>query len=73
MNSEKPEKSEFWKNKKKLLEKLKKKKKQLLILHMCTKNYNHMRNNSWDTEWDNFFVILGHFLPFNSPLYIPTP
>ena len=58
---------------KKIAGKIEEKKKQLLILHMCTKNYNHMRNNSWDTEWDNFFVILGHFLPFNSPLYIPTP
>ena len=22
------------------------------ILHMCTKNYNHMMYASWDTEWD---------------------
>ena len=33
---------------------------------MSTKNYNHMVYNSWDNEWDwnIFFVILDHFLPF---------
>ena len=37
---------------------------------MCTRNHNHKRYGSWETEWDIFFVILGHFLPFyptNSP------
>ena len=40
MNFEKPKKSEFRKNEKK------KKKKiagDIIILHMCTKNHNHMR------------------------------
>ena len=23
-----------------------------IILHMCTKNCNHVRYSSWDTEWD---------------------
>ena len=37
----------------------------LIILHMHTKNHNHMRYTCWDTEWDTeFLVIMGHFLPF---------
>ena len=37
-----------------------------IILHMCTKNDNHMMYGSWDIEcdWWNFFVTLDHFLPF---------
>ena len=33
---------------------------------MCTINDNHVMLSSWDMEHDgqNFFVILGHFLPF---------
>ena len=67
-----PQKSKFWK--------MKKFAGDIIILHMCTKNHNHMMNHesysSWDTEWDTeFFVILGHFLPFyhllTSPLMIP--
>ena len=41
----------------------------IIILHMCTKNHNHdvwfLRYRVRQTE---FFVILGHYLPFN-----PTP
>ena len=33
---------------------------------MCTKNHNHMRCNSWDIEWDNFF------LPF-WPIFVSPP
>ena len=33
-----------------------------IILHMCTKNHNHMRYGSWDMEWDwhsgTFFALL---------------
>ena len=38
----------------------------VIILHMCTKNHNHMMYASWDMEYDRhkFFVILGHFFPF---------
>ena len=44
----------------------------IIILHICTKNQNHMSYSSWYTEWDIFFcnrkatgiVILGHFLLF---------
>ena len=25
----------------------------ITILHMCTKNHNHMRYSSWDTKWDS--------------------
>ena len=63
----KTRKSEFWKNEKRSLE--------IIILHMCTKNHDHMRYIFWDKECDNFFlmVILGHFLPFTSPLPPPHP
>ena len=35
----------------------------IIILHMCTKNHNHMMYSSWDAEWDgqHFF----HFDPEN--------
>ena len=36
----------------------------IIILHMCTKNHNHMMYGSSDTEWN----ILGHLLPFNPPM-----
>ena len=38
----------------------------IIILHLCTINDNHMMNGSWDMERDGqiFFFILGHFLPF---------
>ena len=49
---------------------LKKKNADVIILHMCTKSYNHMKYSSWDTELDRIFsVILGYFLSF----YPPTP
>ena len=44
-----------------------KKKHGDIILHKCTINGNHMIYDSWDmksSRWD-FFVILGHFLPYN--------
>ena len=53
----------FEKTKKKLLE-------IIIILQTCTKNHNHIRYSSRDMEWDNFFVILGHFLPFTFSLTI---
>ena len=35
------------------------------ILHMCTKNHNHMMYGSWDTEWDRqIFCHFRSFLPF---------
>ena len=39
-------------------------------LHMCTKNHNHMRYSSWDTDWDRifchfgpYFTLLPHYWP----------
>ena len=38
----------------------------IIILHKCTINDNHKMHCSWDIKHNrqNFFVILGHFLPF---------
>ena len=38
----------------------------IIILYMCTKNQNHMMYGSWEHEvrQTEFFVFLGHFLPF---------
>ena len=51
MSFEKPKKSKFWKNEKKIAG-------DIIILHMCTKNYNQMRYRS-------FSAI---FCPFAPPL-----
>ena len=51
-----PEISEFWKNKKKTA--------RDVVLHMCTKitiMFSEIQ------RWKEFFIILGHFLPFNPP------
>ena len=60
---------ELWKTWKiRILKKWEKLAGELIILHRCTKNHNHMWYSSWDTKWDNFFfVILDHFLPFMPP------
>ena len=39
----------------------------IIILHMCTKNHNHMRYSSWDTEWHKMFCHFGLFFTFLSP------
>ena len=38
-----------------------------IILHMYTKNHNHIRYSSLDMEWDRMFVIFDQFLPFHPP------
>ena len=45
----------------------------IILLHMCTENEDHMMYGSWDIRCDrlSFFVILGHFLPFD-PLINPN-
>ena len=45
-------------------EKMKKTPGDIIILHKCTINDNHMIYGSWDMKStrQNFFVILGHFL-----------
>ena len=47
-------------------EKMKKIPGDIIILHMCTINQNHMMYGSWDMERERqiFFLILHHFLPF---------
>ena len=37
----------------------------IIILHMCTINDNHMMYSSWDKEYD--VALLGHFLSFFTP------
>ena len=56
----KPQKSKFWK--------MKELAGDIIILHMCTKNHNHMQG-SWDTEWDRhkIFVIFCHSVPCQPP------
>ena len=39
----------------------------IFILHMCTKNHNHMRCSSWDTEWDRIFCHFGPFFALLTP------
>ena len=47
-------------------EKMKKASGDVTILHICTKNHNHMRYSSWDTEWDRQFLSFwAIFFPFN--------
>ena len=36
----------------------------ITILHTCTKNHNHMRYSSWDTNWDRIFCHFGPFFAF---------
>ena len=60
----KPKKSEFSKNGKKIA-------RDIIILHTCTKNHNHMRYSSWDTERQNFWSFWAIFYPFNPPS--PSP
>ena len=41
----------------------------MTILHICTKNHNHMRYGSWDTQWNKHrhFEPFLPFYPFNNP------
>ena len=39
----------------------------IIILHMCTKNHNHMRYSSWYTEWHKTFCHFGLFFTFLTP------
>ena len=56
-------------------EKMKKTPGDIIILHKCTINDNHMIYGSWDINCNRqiFFVILGHFLPFYPPPFPPSP
>ena len=50
-------------------EKIKKLLADIIILHMCTINDNHIMYGSWDMEChgQDFFFILDHFCPFTYP------
>ena len=40
----------------------------IIILHLCTINYDHMMYGSWNMEHNrHFFIILDQFLPFYHP------
>ena len=48
----------------------------IIILHMCSKNHNHIMFSSWDTEWDkqNFlslWAIFCSFTPLPWPIFCP--
>ena len=43
---------------------MKKTPRDIIILHKCTINDNYMMYGSWEAQQTEFFVILGHFLPF---------
>ena len=47
-------------------EKMKHKPRDIIILHLCTTNDNHMMNGSWDMECDRhyFFSCWTIFCPF---------
>ena len=40
---------------------------EIILLHMCTINQDHMIYGSWDikNKGQSFFLILGPFLPFD--------
>ena len=44
----------------------------IIILHMCTKNHNHMMHGLiYGLRQTEFCGILDHFVPFFTPLTIP--
>ena len=46
----------------------------IIILHMCTKYYNHMRYSSWDTEWEKLVLSFwAIFCPLPYPPSYPHP
>ena len=53
----------------KILKKMKKLPWDIITLHTCTTNDNHMMYGSWNIERDKqiFFVFSNHFLPFYPP------
>ena len=59
---------ELWKTWKiRILKKWKKIAGDIIILHMCTKNHNHMRYSSWDTKWDRIFCHFESFFALMPP------
>ena len=61
----------YWKTRKiRILKKWKKIAGDNIISHICTKNHNHMRYCSWDTEWDKFALS---FWAIFCPSPLPPP
>ena len=48
----------------KIFKNWKKTPRDIIILHKCTINDNHIIYGSWDINWNRQIVILGHFCPF---------
>ena len=46
----------------------------IVILHKCTKNHNHMMYGSWDMEWDgkHFLSFWAIFCPFTTKAHPPN-
>ena len=65
-----PKNQKFEKMKKHLLEILSFYTRDIIILHICTKNHNHMSYSSWDTKCDKKILP---FLAIFCPLTHPTP
>ena len=66
---------ELWKTQKiRILQKGKKIAGDIIILHMCTKNDNHMRYSSWDTVQEkNFFLSFWVIFDIYPPPPPPSP
>ena len=47
----------------------------IIILHMYTKNHNHMMYGSWDMQWDrqNFLSFSAIFCPITTPTLSNDP
>ena len=54
------------------LEKMRNVAGDIIILHMCSKNHNHLRYSSWDTKWDCIFCHFGPFFSFLTPSTLTT-
>ena len=52
-----------------ICKKMYKKPADIILLHMCTINEDHMMSGFWNIRHDrqSFYVILSHFLPFDPP------
>ena len=61
---------ELWKTQKiRILKKWKKIAEDIIMLHMWTKNHNHMRYSFWYTKWEFFLSFWAIFCPLPLPPY----
>ena len=54
---------ELWKTRKIRILRKWKKLLEISSFYTCTKNHNHMKYSSWDTEWDSHFELFFALLP----------